>query len=536
MALDFGILQPVNIGGQLMAGQQEAQRNQLAQQQFTANRQQMKTAALQQEKAGMELEAFQRRQIGLQKFLTLSAKNGKTGSPEEQADSFYDFALTQEDPQLILTAQTMRQAAKERREYMASKQPPKIPPVGPAPGALGSGSFGMDQNTLGSGAFDFGQQNAPVLQPNAPGAAVSTPVRPMATPANQLAPVSMAAPANRLAPAPVNQLGADTAALENRIIELRNNYPNVPQAQKEADKLEKQLDEARKLYTVGGNLVTGTGKSVFTAPEKPVTQTELVRNYEYAKTPEGGSYKGTFSEFKAISTPKTTVTYGPQEKAEKVKYGEFLVKQFETVNEGARIASKSLPAIESNLATLDKGFDTGFGTETIAAGARVLGALGVQDAKDFATDAQTFLASANAAVLQRQLEQKGPQTESDAQRITATGAQLGNTKEANRFVLNVAKAQLQRDLEQRKFYSEWRTANKTLEGAEDAWFAGPGSKSLFESPALKKYSVNAVDQIPGQSRAAPAATGNSVTLPDGRVKTFPSAAAANQFKKAAGIK
>ena len=200
------------------------------------------------------------------------------------------------------------------------------------------------------------------------------------------------------------------------------------------------------------------------------------------------------------------VTYGPQEKAEKVKYGEFLVKQFETVNESARIASKSMPAIESNLATLDKGFDTGFGTETIAAGARVLGALGVQDAKDFATDAQTFLASANAAVLQRQLEQKGPQTESDAQRITATGAQLGNTKEANRFVLNVAKAQLQRDLEQRKFYSEWRTANKTLEGAEDAWFAGPGSKSLFDSPTLKKYSVNAVDQIPGQSRAAPAAT------------------------------
>jgi hypothetical protein len=58
---------------------------------------------------------------------------------------------------------------------------------------------------------------------------------------------------------------------------------------------------------------------------------------------------------------------------------------------------------------------------------------------------------------------------------------------------------------------------------------------LFESPALKKYGSNVVDQIPGQSRAAPAAAGNSVTLPDGRVKTFPNAAAANQFKKAAGL-
>jgi hypothetical protein len=163
----------------------------------------------------------------------------------------------------------------------------------------------------------------------------------------------------------------------------------------------------------------------------------------------------------------------------------------------------------------------------------VLGALGVQNAKEFATDAQTFLASANAAVLQRQLEQKGPQTESDAQRITQTGAQLGNTKEANKFVLNVAKAQLQRDLEQRNFYAAWRDKNKTLEGAEDAWYAGPGSKSLFDSPTLKKYGPSVVDQIPGQSRSAPAS--NSVTLPDGRVKTFPNAAAANQFKKAAGL-
>jgi hypothetical protein len=227
-----------------------------------------------------------------------------------------------------------------------------------------------------------------------------------------------------------------------------------------------------------------------------------VRNYEYAKTPAGGSFKGTFAEFKSISTPKTSVSYGPQEKEEKKEYGKLLIDDFKGVKAQATVAQKSLPAIESNLAILDKGFDTGFGTETITAGARVLGALGVEKAEDFATNAQTFLASANAAVLQRQLEQKGPQTESDAQRITATGAQLGNTKAANRFVLNVAKAQLQRDMDQRDFYAKWRAKNKTFEGAEDAWLAGPGGKSLFESPALKKYSVNATDQIPGQSSAS----------------------------------
>ncbi len=219
-----------------------------AQSQLRGAETQQQTAALQQEKAQMELAGFRRRQAGLEKFLAASAKGGKTGSPEEVANGFYDFALTQEDPQLILAAQTMQQAARERKDYLASKQPPKIPSVGPAPGALGSGTY---QNTMGADPLEFGPQNAPVFQPNVPGIAVSTPVKsaaPTAPPvANQLAPASiMAAPANQLAPAPVNQLGTDTTALENKINDLRTKYPNVPQAQKEADRLEKQLDELNK--------------------------------------------------------------------------------------------------------------------------------------------------------------------------------------------------------------------------------------------------------------------------------------------------
>jgi hypothetical protein len=259
MALNFGILQPVNIGGQIMAGQQEAQRNQLAQQQ-------MQTGALQQEKAQMDMAGFKRRQAGLDVFLQKSAEGGKTGSPEQQADSFYDFALTQEDPQLILAAQTMRQAAKERAAYNASRQPPKIPSVAPAPSALGSGTFGMDQPSVSL----YSQPNIAGQQISL---ATSAPVRPQTSAASMTA----APMVNQLAPtpvAPVNQLGADTTALENRIIDLQTNYPNVPQAQAEAARLTKQLDEARKLYTVGGNLVTGTGKSVFQAPEK-VTPTEI---------------------------------------------------------------------------------------------------------------------------------------------------------------------------------------------------------------------------------------------------------------------
>jgi len=300
------------------------------------------------------------------------------------------------------------------------------------------------------------------------------------------------------------------------------------------------------------DLINGSklGTEKFMEMNKPTTstvdqggQTQMFQTPGLGGTPKSvGKFEdvplpaNVLAQKKAIAKAGAANISNVQEKAEAQDYGKLLIKGYEGVQAAANIAQKSLPAIESNLVTLDNGFDTGFGTETIAAGAKVLGALGVQKAEDFATDAQTFLASANAAVLQRQLEQKGPQTESDAQRITATGAQLGNTKAANRFVLNVAKAQLQRDMDQRKFYTEWRKTNKTFEGAEDAWLAGPGGKSLFESPALKKYSVNATDQIPGQNRpAATAAPSNSVTLPDGRVKTFPNAEAANKFKKAAGL-
>lgn len=204
-----------------------------------------------------------------------------------------------------------------------------------------------------------------------------------------------------------------------------------------------------------------------------------------------------------------TTVLPPQEKAESTEYGKLLVEQFKNVSEKAALAGKSLPAIDINLNILNKDFETGFGTETKAAGAKVLAALGVQGAEAYATDAQTFLASANNAVLQKQLEQKGTQTTSDADRITSTGAQLGNTKEANRFILSVAKAQLQRDIDQREFYAKWRTTNKTFDGAENAWFSGPGNKSLFDSPILKSYKPSSVNLIPSQSSATPAPANSS---------------------------
>jgi hypothetical protein len=181
----------------------------------------------------------------------------------------------------------------------------------------------------------------------------------------------------------------------------------------------------------------------------------------------------------------------PQPKAEQEARGKFLVDDYKTISTTARNAAKTLPAIDTNISLLDKGFKTGFTAETQAGAANILGALGIPDAKDFATSAQIFRAKTNDIVLQKQLEQKGVQTAADADRITSTGAQLGNTPEANRFLLDVAKAQLKRDIDQRNFYDKWWEKNKTYDGAENAWYTSEGDKSLFERPELKKYNVGA---------------------------------------------
>jgi len=274
--------------------------------------------------------------------------------------------------------------------------------------------------------------------------------------------------------------------------------------------------EQRKPMVVGNALVTETGKVIYTGePKLPSVGAEREAiaqaapfNKPYAQlTPEERAKVNALAEAQATARARAGATNitNVQEKAEQGARGKMLVEDYGAISKQAGVAARSLPALEINLAVLDKGFETGFGTEVKATGARVLAALGVKDAEKYATDAQTFLANASAAVLQRQLEQKGPQTESDAQRITQTGAQLGNTKEANRFLLNVAKAQLKRDIAQRDFYAAWFKKNKTYDGAEDAWIAGDGGKSLFDSPELKKYAVGgAAAQIP--TTTAPATT------------------------------
>jgi hypothetical protein len=134
------------------------------------------------------------------------------------------------------------------------------PSVAPAPGALGSGTF------------DPTASPAPV--------------------ANQLAPAATAPVA-----APVNQLSPDVANLRRQIDAAYS--LGTPQALAWAQAREKELGELTKPQVVAeGSSVYIPGRGfVATATQKTPAPPAMVAEYEYAKTPAGGGFKGSYQQF-----------------------------------------------------------------------------------------------------------------------------------------------------------------------------------------------------------------------------------------------
>ena len=446
--------------------------NQLAQ---YAQVQQLMGAQRQAEISDMQMEALRRDRETLDKIQAAIVSKG--GPPDLAAAA--DEMIRSGKPEFLTQGMAIRQKLADQlafTNYQKEFAPGAAPTGMPAP-APEAGSF----------AADTAARRA-ALPVNAFAAPVEAPV-------NALAPAAAPAPI-----APVNTMVGqpDIAALEARYRRVAN--LDTPGAKAEAALLLKQIDRA----------ATATPADIKTmqALGYPITQAgfKMYRDAQRAErllTPEEEEQKVRIAR---AGRPVTTIN-NVQEKAEAGERGKMLVDQYRDISKSAGLAVKTLPSIEANLSALNKGFDTGFGKETVAAGASVLAALGVKNAEKFATDTQTFQSNAINGVLQKQLEQKGPQTESDAKRIEQIGAQLGKTKQANEFILSTAKEQLKRDIEQRDFYDRWYKTNKTYDGAEDAWFAGEGGKSLFDRPSLKKYAISAsaASQIPGQRPVAPVA-------------------------------
>ena len=167
------------------------------------------------------------------------------------------------------------------------------------------------------------------------------------------------------------------------------------------------------------------------------------------------------------------------------------VEEYRQLGAAASSARKAMPGIDTAEQILNAGFNTGWGTETQAAAANILTSLGVPDAKNYATNAQLFLSQARTITNDRLLDQKGPQTDNDFKRTEEIGARLGNTVDANKFLLALNRAINNQTIEKHNFFTRWESKNNSLTGAEQAWQDGAGGRSIFDRPELKQYATPA---------------------------------------------
>lgn len=258
MALNFGILQPVNIGGQILAGQQETQRNQLAKQQLAASQQQLETGALNQESLQLQIEQARRDRAALEKMQRAFVANGKSPNIEDNFNEmvqsgiphFVDIGM--KGLQTLQNQKNFESLLKGGAPTAAPTAAPLPPP--PPPGALGSGTFDVS--------------TAPV------------------------------APKNALTPAPIPPANALTAGPDianlRRQIDAAYALGTAP-ALSWAQARERELAELTKPQVVAaGSSIYVPGQGFVNTAPKETNKTELQRNYEFAQTQ---GFKGSIFDY-----------------------------------------------------------------------------------------------------------------------------------------------------------------------------------------------------------------------------------------------
>ena len=226
-------------------------------QNILASQAQQRAAGMQQQSAQMQMDQTQRQLRQDEDYVSQMADAiGKNGGPPNMEQAARLMA-TNRNPDVSRQGVTMLQslqrldAAKKAGIYGAPA--PVIPNVGPTPGAMGSGTFGMDQNVP-----MFNQRNVPPLN--------------LTTPAvNQLTPPP-AAPVNQLAAAPQADVAKTLQAEFTRL----SQFTDLPGVTDRMNLIKEQLKELSTPRVVGRNLVTGGGKVIFTAPQD-VTLSDTAR-------------------------------------------------------------------------------------------------------------------------------------------------------------------------------------------------------------------------------------------------------------------
>jgi len=104
------------------------------------------------------------------------------------------------------------------------------------------------------------------------------------------------------------------------------------------------------------------------------------------------------------------------------------------------------------------------------------------------TNTQTFQALIKDQLLNKMMQQKGPQTKEDQKIMLDTLAKLGNTQQARDFLLRSARAIARRDIDLANHYEKWLETKPNLNGANLAYFDAQKGMSLFKKhPTTKNF-------------------------------------------------
>lgn len=258
-----------------------------------------------------------------------------------------------------------------------------------------------------------------------------------------------------------------------------NPYVSLMDPDKGIELLATQQGKANEPFNLRqGEIRRGPGGQVIA--ENPMAPPTDVREYEYAK---GQGYPGTFAEYqtslRAAGRDNIALNMPPQEREEAKKIGEGIGSRYNTLQDQAESAAAQIDTVRQVRAIEAPTGKFAAAREFLGGTLRELGYKG--DLAKEATDLQKLNGIAANYVLGKQIEQKGVQTEGDAQRMKETFANIKNTPEGNEFILRAVEAQSQRTIDKAEFVREWRNEKKTAEGAESAW-----RKFIRETPMVYK--------------------------------------------------
>lgn len=261
---------------------------------------------------------------------------------------------------------------------------------------------------------------------------------------------------------------------------------------------------------VEGNLVeigNGAPKSVFTAPQK----VDYNKPFLPDGTPNTPYQEYSFKNGRASASQVNNIMPKVETSARIQANEDFSKNVYRPVMD----ASKNNARLAAQLDAMDKlpiSEKTGWGTNAKATAANVLVSLGMgnEQAKQYASDAQTFNSILNQQVWGMLAQQKGPQTEGDATRAKATYAQLENTPQANQFINDFQRAMLRKQNAEAAYYR--KNYSKSLSGGDlsqmerDYMESPEGAKSLWDDPAMAKWKayVDGKPQAPSGYGAPPA--------------------------------